>query len=46
MVLVNYADSIIAHWVTDEQDDNFEIDYIYHHPYDTESSIVGFQLKM
>ena len=46
MVSVNYADSIIAHWVMDEQDDNFEIDYIYHRPYDTESSIVDFQLRM
>ena len=46
MVSVNYADSIIVHWVMDEQDDNFEIDYIYHRPYDTESSIVDFQLRM
>ena len=46
MVSVNYADSIIVHWVMDERDDNFVIDYIYHHLYDTESSTFDFQLRM
>ena len=46
MVSVNYADSIIVHWLMDELDDNLGIDYIYHHLYNIESSIFDFQLRM